>query len=265
MRLLRYHTQRGFSLVELSIVLVILGLLVGGVLGGQALIRAAEIRGVLADKDKYLAAVYTFKNKYHALPGDMANAGSFWGVVHANNIMCIVTAAATATATCNGNGNGRIERSFALEESNLWRHMANAGMVEGNYPHGTTGSELRWGKTKGAHEIWMETMANRWHIDYANSTLPVVDIPMLILATNTSIGPGGGFSHVYRLNAFTTSEAWGIDTKLDDGRPGLGKMMVSPNNFPASSFCSTSADATTAEYNLTYSNKACTPTFIIKF
>ena len=63
----RYHTQRGFSLVELSIVLVILGLLVGGVLGGQALIRAAEIRGVLADKDKYLAAVYTFKNKYQAL------------------------------------------------------------------------------------------------------------------------------------------------------------------------------------------------------
>ena len=257
----RYHTQRGFSLVELSIVLVILGLLVGGVLGGQALIRAAEIRGVLADKDKYLAAVYTFKNKYQALPGDMATAGSFWGVVHANNIMCHALPATTATATCNGNGDGKI--AHGTEGVNLWRHMSNAGMVEGNYPHNYV-CDMELGKTKGAHEIWISTMAIRWHIDYTNSTLPVVDIPMLILATDTSI-VGGGCTDNNRLNAFTTSEAWGIDTKLDDGRPGLGKMMVSPNNFPASSFCSTSADATTAEYNLTYSNKACTPTFIIKF
>ena len=58
---------RGFSLVELSIVLVILGLLVGGVLGGQALIRSSEIRSLIVDKDKYITAVQTFKNKYNGL------------------------------------------------------------------------------------------------------------------------------------------------------------------------------------------------------
>jgi prepilin-type N-terminal cleavage/methylation domain-containing protein len=72
--------QSAFSLVELSIVLVILGLLVGGVLMGQSLIRAAELRRVVTDYNKYTTAVQSFRDKYFALPGDMTNAQNFWGV-----------------------------------------------------------------------------------------------------------------------------------------------------------------------------------------
>ncbi len=53
-----------FSLVELSIVLVILGLLVGGVLSGQSLIRAAELRSITEDYARYVTATHTFKDKY---------------------------------------------------------------------------------------------------------------------------------------------------------------------------------------------------------
>ena len=71
--------RAAFSLVELSIVLVILGLLTGGILTGQNLIRAAELRSVVTEFQTYQTAVMTFRDKYFALPGDMTNATDFWG------------------------------------------------------------------------------------------------------------------------------------------------------------------------------------------
>ncbi|MFN7611184.1 MAG: type II secretion system protein, partial [bacterium] len=61
--------RAGFSLIELAIVLVILGLLVGGIMSGQSLIRAAELRSVTSDLSRYESAVYTFRDKYSDLPG----------------------------------------------------------------------------------------------------------------------------------------------------------------------------------------------------
>lgn len=58
--------KRGFSLVELSIVLVILGLLTGGILAGQSLIRAAELRAVSTEYSRYATAVQSFRDKYFA-------------------------------------------------------------------------------------------------------------------------------------------------------------------------------------------------------
>src|ERR1700712_5143764 len=88
--------QHGFSLVELSIVLVILGLLVGGVLSGQSLIRAAELRSVTTEYQRYTTAVGTFRDKYFALPGDMNNAASFGWKDGAGS------------SVANGDGNGQV-------------------------------------------------------------------------------------------------------------------------------------------------------------
>src|ERR1019366_6843373 len=67
----------GFTLIEMSIVLVIIGLIVGSVLVGRDLIRAAELRSVISEVEKYKTAVMTFKGKYDCLPGDCANATTF--------------------------------------------------------------------------------------------------------------------------------------------------------------------------------------------
>src|SRR3954471_15989161 len=69
--------QVGFTLIELSIVLVIIGLVVGGVLVGQDLIKAAQIRSAVSKIEKYNTAVHTFRTKYNALPGDIPNAASY--------------------------------------------------------------------------------------------------------------------------------------------------------------------------------------------
>lgn len=97
----------GFSLVELSIVLVILGLLTGGILAGQSLIRASELRSVSVDLVRTQTAVMSFRDKYMAIPGDMSTATRFWGAAHATPATCRTTSS-SSTATCDGDGNGNI-------------------------------------------------------------------------------------------------------------------------------------------------------------
>jgi prepilin-type N-terminal cleavage/methylation domain-containing protein len=70
------YKEQGFTLIELSIVLVIVGLIAGGVLVGQDLIRAAEVRATISQIEKYNTAVNTFRGKYGYLPGDINNAAA---------------------------------------------------------------------------------------------------------------------------------------------------------------------------------------------
>jgi hypothetical protein len=75
----RSYSAEGFSLVALSVVWVNLGLLTGGILTAQSLIRAAELRSITTDYNRFITASQTFRDKYFALPGDMRNATRFWG------------------------------------------------------------------------------------------------------------------------------------------------------------------------------------------
>src|ERR1700712_2229391 len=83
--------QRGFTLVEIAIVLVIIGLLLGGVLKGQSLIDSAKVKNIIQQSNSLSAAVNAYQDKFHALPGDDAQ-----GTLHAPG------------ATGNGNGDGQI-------------------------------------------------------------------------------------------------------------------------------------------------------------
>jgi hypothetical protein len=107
---------RGFSLLEVSIVLVFMGLLLGSILAGQELIAGARLRNLLQQQDGLKAAYYGFFNRYRALPGDYAAATRNIGEISAN---------------CNGgngNGNGRIEA--ANNENTLaWEHLSRAGFL----------------------------------------------------------------------------------------------------------------------------------------
>src|SRR6185437_8077716 len=109
-------TTRGFTLIEIAIVLVIIGLLLGGVLKGEELIRAARVRSLISEQQGIKAAFYGFQDRYRALPGDYASADS--------NINC-------GTIACpKGDGNGRIEAPNAggtHEEILVWNHLAAAG------------------------------------------------------------------------------------------------------------------------------------------
>ncbi|MCW5624875.1 MAG: prepilin-type N-terminal cleavage/methylation domain-containing protein [Burkholderiales bacterium] len=119
--------MQGFTLIEIAIVLVIIGLLLGGILKGQELITSARVRNLISQQDGVRAAFYGFQDRYRAVPGDYSNA--------ITNIQ---------GATTNGNGNGQIEPTGATAvESNLvWEHLSKSGFINGNYTYSATAGEL---------------------------------------------------------------------------------------------------------------------------
>src|SRR5690242_21667536 len=101
---MKRYTQ-GFTLIEIAIVLVIIGLLLGGVLKGQELITGARVRNLISQQDGVKAAYFGFLDRFRALPGDYASATT--------TITGVSTASGCGLGTSigNGNGNGQIEAS----------------------------------------------------------------------------------------------------------------------------------------------------------
>lgn len=220
--------RRAFSLVELSIVLVILGLLTGGILAGQSLIRASELRSVGTEYHRYVTAGHTFRDKYFALPGDFNQATRFW-TWQVNGSSCTTrTGASVGTpGACDGDGDGWIENAsagLASENHQFWRHLALAGLIEGTY----TGLN---GPSYSYHDIGGENVPNSklsmgaWRPHFYTGVYGDAYLYSLEYGNILNFGMIQGYSHF--LNpVLKPEEAWNIDTKLDDGKPGQGKVIA---------------------------------------
>ena len=110
---LKSLNQKGFTLVEIAIVLVIVGLLLGGVMKGQELINSAKTRALVSKLKSVEVAWDTFKDRYQAKPGDFNQAVRDLG-----------------GPTVNGNGDGFVTLT---EANDVWSHLSIAGLISGNY------------------------------------------------------------------------------------------------------------------------------------
>ena len=109
-------TLKGFTLVEIAIVLVIIGLLLGGILKGQEMITQAKIKNVIADMSGVSAAMYGYLDRYRALPGDDGKADRWTGAT-------------------KGDGNGVIVGAWTeagKESTYFWDHLRRSGFVSGS-------------------------------------------------------------------------------------------------------------------------------------
>ena len=111
----------GFTLVEIAIVLVIIGLLLGGVLKGQELIVSAKIRNIANDLAGISAAIAAYQDRYRALPGDDGGATSRWGAGVANG-----DKGGTVSGEFCGDPNG------TSESLSFWRHLRLSGLLAGD-------------------------------------------------------------------------------------------------------------------------------------
>lgn len=118
--------QKGFTLIEIAIVLVIIGLLLGGVLKGQELITGARVRNFIQQQDGVKAAYFGFLDRYRALPGDYSQANG--------NIPNLGTVCTTGTPG-NGNGDGQIAPAGTQPHEALlvWEHLSKAGFINGSF------------------------------------------------------------------------------------------------------------------------------------
>lgn len=263
--------KSGFSLVELSIVLVILGLLVGGVLAGQSLIRAAELRKVTTQVSALQSSVLAFRDKYFTYPADFNRADEFWGRQVATAGCPGTVTVATATGTCSGDGNGVVDstNSGNSEHYRVFEHLSKAGLIEGSYSYNSS-TAPNYPLNIG---LSVPRTIGNGSISFTNIG-PGMSTTDSYLYTGHIIGVSAPMSNSGTTNRsggiLKPDEALSMDTKVDDGRPGTGTLLAIRTFRGTGSPCISSAvtdncvsqgnvgiSGTSATYNLQAASGEC--------
>lgn len=250
------HRKAGFTLIELSIVLVIIGLIVGGVLVGQDLIRAAEVRATVSQIEKYNTAVNTFRGKFNAIPGDMANStASQFGFSPSN---CAATAGLR-------DGNGVIEGNAGSgsflqgggETGLFWNDLSSSvggNLIDGSFSTATctstpspatTGLPLYFPAAKLGRGAYVYVYASSGYNMYGMSAVSAMSAGAITSAVSLSV-----------------MQAYNIDKKMDDGIPNAGNVLaqhltagaVTQATNAASSSSTTCYETTTNTYSISTNN-----------
>ncbi len=188
------RNQSGFTLIEIAIVLVIIGLLLSGVLKGQELINSAKVKNLAADFKNIPVFIYGYQDKFRALPGDDVLASTH-----------VTTAGITIT---NGNSSGIIEGNWNAangESFNFWQHIRLAGLAPG--------------PTDTAAADYLPKNAIGGAIGITN-------------AASTAITGLKG-SYIICSNSIAGKFAKQLDTTLDDGNTASGSLQVTATGTTA--------------------------------
>jgi len=269
--------RRGFTLIELSIVLVIIGLIVGGIVVGRELISAAAIRSQVTQIQQIYTATNAFKMKYGALPGDMYNvrAASFGMVATNNGTVGLGDGngfiGVTGLRTCTYNQGG--------EALMFWSHLNSAGLISG-VGNMTDGSH--WGdeinsdssvdgvvpKAKIGNSGYIFVCSEFWGDPRpdCNSSLcfSIWGLRTFGSGDGGNLVGGGATGAGYAVSA---NQAYSIDVKMDDGLPRSGKVWGGPyTGYPLTSLNTSGNCITGASLIYTTSGaNANTPNCVLNF
>jgi prepilin-type N-terminal cleavage/methylation domain-containing protein len=194
-----HRGRNGFTLIEISIVLVIIGLIVGGVLVGHDLIKAADVRSQIAQIEQYQTAVNTFRAKYNCIPGDCIDAGTYGFIVR-------------GTGQGQGDGNQVIEGQPGQAGQPLGLAAVPAGAGTNLPPLG----HLPVAKISNGNFVMVDSFNGINYFDIQR----VVTIFVFGNINTQSDYPG-----------IPTIQAFQIDTKVDDGYPQTGKVTAVYNSY----------------------------------
>lgn len=263
--------KRGFSLVELSIVLAVLGLLVGGVIAAQSMMRASQLRSVITESTQYRTAVVTFQTQYNSIPGDFRYATRNWGRLNTNSDCLTNTSTAVGTpGVCDGNGDGTIGGAAAANQAGemfqFWRHLNQAGMLDGTFS-GLAGAAGGTDHIPGSNAPASRLKSSGWGVTFLNSAgtsnLYASNFGNLLTIGGVS---AGNLPYTPMLLA---EEAWNIDTKEDDGKPAFGSIRARDGTGFGGTGCTTSTSF--SDYAGTYNTatntsiKSCSLLFVDLF
>jgi prepilin-type N-terminal cleavage/methylation domain-containing protein len=201
------RNQSGFTLIEIAIVLVIIGLLLGGVLKGQELINSAKVKNLATDFRNIPVFIYGYQDKFKALPGDDALA-----TTHLTGATACTPAAAGLCATGNGILDGSWNAAAITNESYVfWQHVRLAGLTAGS-------------TTTGAAD-YLPVNAVGGSIGIQSGTTDVTKTPVKDLSA-TPVAIRG--TYIICSPNILGKFAKQLDIQLDDGNTATGSMMSTP-------------------------------------
>jgi prepilin-type N-terminal cleavage/methylation domain-containing protein len=253
----------GFTLAEMSIVLVIIGVIVGGVLLGRSVLTTSRLQAVVTDADSYITATGNFKQAYQALPGDMANATSYWGIAGGtagDNYTITCSTIVNNSGTCNGNGGGTLgTTSYEYEIFRYWQQLYLAGMFSQKLS-GVASSAGVYGATVGTN-VPTSSIVGGGFAPLWKGTVAAADANFIAGAYGNVLIFGSGKNGVITTGGILTpDQAASIDGKIDDGIPGTGNVRSLIYNAAYSSACTTNASP--SAYNVSNSGTVCPLIFI---
>ena len=191
------NNQSGFTLIEIAIVMVIIGLLLGGVLKGQSMINSAKVRSLNNNVDGISAAWFSFQDRYRTFPGDMLPATA--------------TAQIGGTGGFGGDNNGIIA---GLEASAVWVHLASAGFISGSYSGAAIVAVYSCPTTVCPD--------NRFQLGF-----------VIVNSAITFPAPAVAAHRLYTGSNIPVTIVAELDRKIDDGIPTTGSVRGGANNGAA--------------------------------
>lgn len=211
------HTRGGFTLVELAIVLVVIGLIAGGILVGRHLVNAALVQRTIGDLNQLTIEARLFEERYRALPGDLPAAASVFDA-----------------HVLEGDGDKMIW--WPGEMFAVWMHLSLAGLSPNFTPVIWNGGGLR----PETREVWPPARLDRgyyWLGAIPNSAYDDQDMIrstyfMIATTNDEALGVSDPWQGV-----MSAGIAYAIDVKLDDGLPNRGKVRASGGYLVPGSHC----------------------------
>ena len=202
-----YKNRAGFTLIELSLVLVIIGLVIGGVLVGQDLIKQASARKNISELQQLQLALKTFQLKYGCIAGDCVNATDLFG-----NYIPVTASCTMPNGNGNGNGNNLIDDGgtgswFCESRQSIYSLVAASFLPKSRVTPCHTSSSYFKGVNDSCAYFYVDDVysaitprKNKNTISWAKYAISWVQAP-----------------------ALSPNEAQAIDIKIDDGIPNKGK------------------------------------------
>ncbi len=179
--------QQGFTLIEIAIVLLIIGLLLGGIMKGQSMINSARVRALANDLTGIEAAWISFQDRYRSLPGDFPRASTH-----------------ILQGAVDGDANARVDS--VVEAGAVWQHLAGAGFITGNYDGAPVGALT----DSGCIETTCPSNPFNGFYKISNSS--------------NALGQANATHELTTGGNIPVEVMYELDLKIDDGAPNTGRL-----------------------------------------
>jgi len=241
--------QRGFTLIEMSIVLVIIGLIIGGIIKGQEVVNGARLKSQLAQMDAIKGAVFTFQDKFGYLPGDYKGASTLTltSVTTDGNQNGFVAGSSTSSTSLADNSD---VSGSGTEAPTAWLQLSATNLLAGINTGGValaSATTATYAGRAGNSFLWFATFNTGYGI------------------TANAVRLQGGQGQPAPI--LREQDAFSMDSKFDDGVPGTGSIIVTNTSSTTGCTAAAPASGSAGSYSLGAANPAsltCALDFIVE-